>query len=79
MLTELGLSTLCCGHSMLKGGRNQTNPKAPSVFLFVIYFTLVSLVLIVFHGFGNCEDLVTGASERAMSKAKHVSGVCRFF
>lgn len=65
---------------MLKGRRNQTNPKAPSVFLFGIYFTLVSLVLIVFHGFGNCEDLVTGASERrAMSKAKHVSGVFSFF
>lgn len=65
---------------MLKGRRNQTNPKAPSVFLFGIYFTLVSLVLIVFHGFGNCEDLVTGASERrAMSKAKNVSGVFSFF
>lgn len=33
----------------------------------------------MFHGFGNCEDLVTGASERAVSKAKHVSSVFSFF
>lgn len=34
----------------------------------------------MFHGFCNCEDLVTGAIERrAMSKANYVCGVFSFF
>lgn len=46
------------------------------MFLFSICFTFVSLVQIMFHGFGNCEDLITGASEAGdISNTKHVSGM----
>lgn len=78
MLTEIGRQWTVhinpCAETLDAKRQKKSNHKAPSVSLFGICFTLVSLVLIVFHGFGNCEDLGTGASERkAMSKAKHLS------
>lgn len=57
----------------------KSNPRIPGVFLFSIWFTFVSLVPTTFHGFGNCEDLVTGASEAGdISKIKRVSGMFSF-
>lgn len=57
----------------------ESNPTIPGVFLVSIWFTFVSLVPTMFHGFGNCEDLVTGASETGdISKIKHVSGMFSF-
>lgn len=63
---------------MLKGSRNQTLKHLLRPYLASVL--LVSLVLIVFQGFDNCEDVVTGASERrAMSKANYFSGMFDFF
>lgn len=46
------------------------------MFLFFICFTFIFLVPTVFHGFGNCEDLVTGTSETGdISKTNHISGM----
>lgn len=78
MLTETGsqwnVHINPCAETLDAKRQKKSNSKAPSVSLFGICFTLVSLVLIVFCGFDNCEDLVTGASERkVMSKAKHLS------
>lgn len=61
---------------MLKGRRNQTLKHLVHPYLASVL--LVSLVLIVFQGLDNCEDVVTGASERSMSKANYFSGMFDF-